>query len=338
MKENILITGGLGYIGSHAVITLHDNGYRPVIIDNLSNSKPTSIENIKKIISYKPDFHHCDIRDKSRLKEIFNKYKFKAVFHFAGLKSVEESIKNPVEYFDNNVIGTKNLIEVMLYSKCEKLIFSSSATVYGNPKYLPIDESHILNPINPYGDNKKEIEDLCHKLTIENPNFSCIALRYFNPIGAHPSGLIGEEPNGKPNNIMPIICNVASKINSKLYIYGDDYNTKDGTCIRDYIHVQDLVEGHIAAFKYLDTKKGYCAVNLGTGRGYSVKDLVLNFEKNNKIKIKHEINGRRKGDAEEIYADASLAHRLFKWKVKRSIEDMVIHSWQWQRYRTKSIQ
>ena len=329
IKKKILLTGGTGYIGSHAAISLYKNGYEPIIIDNLTNSKINVLDKIKKICKFDPIFYEDDIRNRHFLKSIFTDHNISAVMHFAGLKSVAESFLEPKKYYENNVIGTKTLIDAMLSSSCKSLIYSSSATVYGYPNKLPISENHKLSSLNPYGENKIEIENFCKKISNINSDFSCIALRYFNPIGCHPSGLIGEEPSGSPNNIMPIICDVALGRQSKLTIFGDDYDTRDGTCIRDYIHVVDLVEGHVAALEYAKSNTGFFPINLGTGIGYSVKDLVVKFEKVSKKKIIYAIGARREGDAPKMYGDSTLALKLFSWKPKYNIDDMIKHTWNW---------
>ena len=334
-KEQILITGGTGYIGSHALISLYKNGYEPVIIDNLTNSKISVLDKIKKICNFDPIFYKGDIRDEDLLISIFKQHKINSVMHFAGLKSVAESFLEPKKYYENNVNGTKILLKVMTSFNCNYLIFSSSATVYGYPNELPINENHQLSALNPYGENKIEIESICKEITNLNPNFSCVALRYFNPIGCHPSGLIGEEPSGVPNNIMPIICDVALGVQPELIIFGDDYDTKDGTCIRDYIHVEDLAEGHLAALKYAKNNSVFLPINLGTGIGNSVKDLIIKFEEISKKKINYIVGKRREGDAPELYGDSSLASKLFLWNPNYKIDDMIKHSWNWKKKQLK---
>mgnify|MGYP005992221363 CR=1 FL=1 len=329
-RSRVLLTGGMGFIGSHTLISLYNNGYDPVIVDNLANSKSDVLNKIKKICKYEPIFYEGDIGNQDFITNIFKENKFIAVMHFAGLKSVADSILKPKKYYQNNVIGTKTLLRVMLRFNCNILIFSSSATVYGYPKELPIKESHELRPLNPYGENKRDIEDICKKISEENEDFSCIALRYFNPIGAHPSGLIGEDPNGIPNNIIPIICNVALGIQSRLQVFGNDYKTHDGTCIRDYIHVEDLAKGHVAALSFAKKNKGFLPINLGTGNGYSVLEILNNFELINEISIPYKISNRREGDAAAAIACPELARKILGWEVNYKLEDMLKSAWQWK--------
>jgi UDP-glucose 4-epimerase len=330
MNNKILVTGGLGYIGSHTVTLMINQGYEPIIVDNLSNSNEDVLTRIFNITKKKLRFYKEDIRDYDALKKIFQSHEFSAVIHFAGLKSVNESVKQPQIYYDNNVNGSKNLFKVMKEYKVNNLIFSSSATVYGEPKYVPIDESHELSSLNPYAESKLLIEKEGKKNCINNPNFTCFALRYFNPIGAHSSALIGEDPSGIPNNLMPFLCQVASGTLEKLSIFGSDYKTVDGTAVRDYVHVMDLASGHVSALKECKNYSGFIAINLGTGKGYSVLELLKSFETVNKIKINKEIIGRREGDAAEVYSDPSLAKNLLNWSAKFSIDEMVRDSWRWQ--------
>ena len=331
MNNKILVTGGLGFIGSHTVTMMINQGYDPIIIDNLSNSDENVLTRIFDITEKKPIFYKEDIRDHKALKRIFQSHQFSAVIHFAGLKSVNESVKHPQIYHDNNVNGSKNLFKVMQEYKVNNLIFSSSATVYGEPKYLPVDEAHELSSINPYAESKLLIEKEGKKNCISNPNFTCFALRYFNPIGAHPSALIGENPSGIPNNLMPFLCQVASGMREKLSIFGSDYKTIDGTAVRDYVHVMDLASGHLSALKACKNNNGFIAINLGTGMGCSVLELLKSFERVNNIKINKEIIGRREGDAAEVYSDPSLAKNILNWKAKFSIDEMVRDSWRWQK-------
>jgi len=318
----ILVTGGTGYIGSHTVVELINHGDEVVIIDNLVNSKREVVDKIKTITGVEVPFYEEDVRNKEALRKIFKKHKIDAVIHFAGLKAVGESVEKPLEYYDNNLGSTITLLEVMKEFNCKKIIFSSSATVYGDPDELPITENaHVGGTTNPYGTTKLFIEKILSDLYISDEEWSVALLRYFNPIGAHKSGLIGENPNGIPNNLMPYIIKVAVGELPCLNVFGDDYDTPDGTGVRDYIHVVDLAKGHIAAIKALE-KKGCHYYNLGTGHGYSVLDLVKTFEKVNGIKVKYKITDRRPGDIASCYADPSLAFKELGWKAELEIDDM----------------
>jgi len=329
--KKILVTGGLGYIGSHSVVSLIEDGYEVVIVDNLSNTNISVLDKINKITKSAVNFLELDIRDKDSLKTIFKENNFDAVMHFAGLKSVEQSVKNPNLYYENNVVGSRNLLEVMIQNDVDNFIFSSSATVYGEPSELPIKETHKLNPVNPYGKSKLSIENMCQEIVKEYSNFSCIALRYFNPIGAHKSGLIGENPKNKPNNLVPYLCMEASKPHGMIVIYGDDYLTIDGTGVRDYIHVMDIASGHTSAMKYIRNFSGFIAINLGTGKGFSVKQLINEFEKVNKIKINSIVGAKRDGDVAEIFADAGVASKILQWKVSFSLTEMLQDAWRWEK-------
>lgn len=323
----ILVTGGTGYIGSHTVVELLNNNYDVVIVDNLCNSSKDVLDKIEEITGKKCKFYEADIRDKEALRKIFEENKVDAVIHFAGLKAVGESVEKPLEYYDNNVIGTIKLLEVMKEFNCKKIVFSSSATVYGDretPKYS--EKMGRGTPTNPYGATKATIEEILENLYASDKDWSISILRYFNPIGAHESGLIGEDPNGIPNNLMPYIQKVATGELERLNIFGNDYDTKDGTCIRDFIHVVDLAIGHIKALENLKTPGVYIH-NLGTGRGYSVLDIVNTFEKVNDIKINHTFAPRRAGDLPEFYADPSKAERELGWKAERGIEEMCRDAW-----------
>lgn len=320
----ILVTGGAGYIGSHTAVLLLEQGYDVVIIDNLCNSKIDAIESIKKITQKDLTFYEGDVCDKELLRTIFNKEKIDAVIHFAGLKAVGESVKMPLKYYQNNINSTLSLCEVMDEFGIYNLIFSSSATVYGNPKKLPITEDmEVGNTTNPYGTTKLFIEKILEDLYISNPNWSITILRYFNPVGAHESGLLGENPNGMPNNLMPYIVKVACGELEYLSIFGDDYNTKDGTGVRDYIHVVDLALGHVKALDKMIDKKGISIYNLGTGNGYSVLEMVKTFESVNKVTIPYKITKRREGDIAVCFADSNKAYRELGWKAEKSLEDMV---------------
>ena len=318
----ILVTGGAGYIGSHTCVELLNNGYEVVVIDNLCNSKVSAIDNIRKITSCDVTFYEGDVCDKELLRKIFNENKIEAVIHFAGLKAVGESVKMPLKYYRNNLDSTLALCEVMEEFNCYKLIFSSSATVYGNPEKLPITEDmKIGGTTNPYGSSKLFIEGILNDLYISNPKWSITILRYFNPIGAHESGLLGEDPNGIPNNLMPYIVKVACGELEYLSIFGDDYDTIDGTGVRDYIHVVDLALGHVRALENI--KNNVSIYNLGTGNGYSVLEIVETFKKVNKVDVPYKIVGRRDGDIASCYADASKAYRELGWKADRVLDDMV---------------
>ena len=327
--KRIIITGGTGYIGSHAVVSLIKDGFRPIVIDSLTNSDLSVKEKIEQITNHEIEFFQLDIRDKDQLIDIFNSYDIGSVMHFAGLKSVNESIEEPINYYSNNVNGTLSLIEAMKSCDIRNLVFSSSATVYGEPEYLPIDEEHSLNPTNPYGYTKLFIENILSDVCKVNKDWNIVCLRYFNPIGAHKSGLIGENPNGIPENLMPYILKVASGELDILNIFGNDYDTPDGTCLRDFIHIQDLIDAHISALKYLvkQNNNNFNIFNVGTGKSYSVLELVKTFEKVSNLKIKHEFVSRRKGDISCVFADTQLSENELEWKSTRSLESMCISSW-----------
>lgn len=318
----LLITGGTGYIGSHTVVELLNNGDEVVIIDNLSNSKKDVIEKIKEITNKEVTFYEGDVKDKNLLEEIFKNNKIDVVIHFAGYKAVGESVEKPLMYYDNNLISTINLCEVMNKYGVKKLVFSSSATVYGMPKELPIKEDFPLSTTNPYGTTKLMIENILRDLAYSDKDWSIAILRYFNPIGAHESGLIGENPNGIPNNLMPYIVKVANKELDHLNIFGDDYDTKDGTGVRDYIHVVDLAKGHVLAAKKVFDEKGIDAYNLGTGNGYSVLEMVKKFEEVNNVKVNYVITKRREGDIAACYADTNYALKKLGFKATKTLDDM----------------
>lgn len=334
-KLQVLVTGGAGYIGSHTCVELLNKDYEVIIVDNLSNSKIESINRIKIISGKEFVFYNADIQDKEAMMRIFSNHHIDSVIHFAGLKIVKESVEKPIKYYRNNINGTLNLCEVMNEFNVKKLVFSSSANVYGNIEIVPIKESFPLGPTNPYGRTKLMIEDILKDLYISDDSWNITMLRYFNPIGAHESGLIGEDPNGIPSNIMPYITQVAAGIREKLSVFGNDYETHDGTGIRDYIHVVDLAKGHLCALKKLDSNMGINTYNLGTGRGYSVLDLVKTFEEINCIKIPYEIVDRRTGDIAVSYADPSLAKAELGWKAEKDIVDMCRDSWNWQKKNPK---
>ena len=328
---SILVTGGAGYIGSHTVIELIENGYDVVVVDNLCNSKKVSLERVEKIVGKPIKFYEIDVCDEDKLREVFKAEKITAVIHFAGLKAVGESCRKPLEYYRNNLISTLNLIKVMREFGCKNLVFSSSATVYGQPKSVPIKEDFPLGPTtNPYGTTKLMIEDMLRDIYKADPSFNIALLRYFNPIGAHKSGTIGEDPNGIPNNLMPYITQVAIGKLKQLSVFGNDYPTPDGTGVRDYIHVVDLAHGHILALKKLETNSGLVTYNLGTGKGYSVLDMVKAFEKASGRKVPYVIAPRRPGDVPECYADPAKAKAELGFECKYGLEEMCQDSWRWQ--------
>ena len=318
----ILVTGGTGYIASHTAVELLESNYEIILLDNLSNSKKEVVDKIKTITNKNFKFYEGDCADKNILTKIFNENKIDAVMHFAGFKAVGESVKNPLKYYNNNLISTITLLEVMNEYNCKKLVFSSSATVYGNPKTLPIKESFPLSTTNPYGTTKLMIENILNDVAKADSVWSIAILRYFNPIGAHKSALIGEDPNDTPNNLMPYIVKVATKKLEYLNIFGNDYNTKDGTGVRDYIHVVDLAKGHIKALELINKQKGIDTYNLGTGKGYSVLEIVNTFMKVNNINIKYKIVDRRPGDIDACYADPSYAKEKLDWEASLNIDDM----------------
>ena len=326
----ILVTGGAGYIGSHTCVELLNLGVEVVVIDNLCNSKVVAIDNIKKITSKELTFYEGDVCDKNILRKIFKNEGIDAVIHFAGLKAVGESVKIPLKYYRNNIDSTLALCEVMEEFNCYKLIFSSSATVYGNPEKLPITEDmKVGGTTNPYGSSKLFIEGILKDLYVSNPKWSITILRYFNPVGAHDSGLLGEDPNGIPNNLMPYIVKVACGELECLSVFGDDYNTKDGTGVRDYIHVVDLALGHVKALDNMMDRSGVFIYNLGTGNGYSVLDIVNAFQDKNQVKVKYKIVGRRDGDIASCYADPTKAYQELGWKAEKSLDDMVISAYRY---------
>jgi UDP-glucose 4-epimerase len=329
--KTILVTGGLGYIGSHTCLALAEAGYGLVIVDNLSNAKPQVLERIRGLAPRAPlAFHEKDIRDGDGLGAIFRDHAIDAVVHFAGLKAVGESVEKPLLYWDNNVGGTLRLLEAMKQRGVKHLVFSSSATVYGEPEKLPIPESHRLGPTNPYGQTKLAIENLLRDYSGSDPDFRYIALRYFNPTGAHPSGRIGEDPAGIPNNLFPYIAQVAVGRRKALNVWGRDYPTPDGTGVRDYIHVTDLAQGHAAALRFLQSRNSSLTVNLGTGRGYSVLEAVQAFERASGRRIPLEFAPRRPGDVASCYADAGLAARELGWQARFGIDEMCRDVWRWQ--------
>ncbi len=323
----IFITGGAGYIGTHTCIELIDAGYSIVVFDNLSNSSLKALKRVETITSSKITFIQGDIRDEALLCEAMQGCE--AILHFAGLKAVGESVSNPLEYYDNNVQGTLCLLRAMKTNNIKSLVFSSSATVYGDPNYLPLNESHPLRTTNPYGQTKLLIEEMLRDLYVSDPSYKIIILRYFNPVGAHKSGLIREDPQGIPNNLMPFIAQVAIGKRDKLRVFGDDYDTVDGTGVRDYIHVVDLAKGHLKALQALNSPQ--CkAINLGTGSGYSVLELIKAFEKASGKNIPYEVVARRGGDIASCYADPLSAQKLLAWKATHSLEEMCKDTWNFQ--------
>lgn len=336
--KNILVTGGMGFIGSHTVIQLIEAGYNPIIVDNLCNSKPEVLNRIEKICGVRPSFYEYDVRDEEHLAEIFEKHDIFGVIHFAGLKSVGESVQKPDLYFDNNIGSTNVLLKVMEKYGCKNLVFSSSATVYGNPKRVPIYETDpVGGTTNPYGETKLRIEYLLKDICAKDSSWNVALLRYFNPIGAHKSGLIGEDPQGIPNNLMPYITQVAVGKLQELKVFGDDYETPDGTGVRDYIHVDDLAHGHVLTIKKLEENPGLVIYNLGTGVGTSVLELVHAFEEANGIKIKYSIVARRPGDIAACYANADKAYKEIGFKCTRTIVDACKDSWNWQKNNPKGF-
>lgn len=331
MPLKVLLTGGTGYIGSHTAIALFLLGYEVVLYDNMTNSNYEVIGKIEQIIGRQILFIEGDVRDTELLKTTLSAHKIEAVVHFAGLKAVGESVVNPINYFTNNVQGTISLIQAMHSLQIKTLVFSSSATVYGEPKYLPLDEIHPTGAINPYGRSKLHIEELLSDIAKSDAHWRIACLRYFNPVGAHQSGLIGDNPKGAPNNLMPYIAQVAVGLRSKLNVFGGDYATYDGTGIRDYIHVMDLAEGHAAALNFLNQANGWHAINLGTGKGYSVLEVVSAFEKASGSRVPYSVSPRRDGDVAACYADPLKAGELLRWKATRTLEEMCESTWLFQK-------
>ncbi len=334
----ILITGGCGYIGSHTCIEMLKAGYDIVVIDNYYNSKPEALRRVKELSGKDFPFYECDIRDAEGLRKVFSAHKIEAVIHFAGLKAVGESVRLPLTYYDNNISGTVVLCQVMAEMGCKRMIFSSSATVYGTGNPSPLDENMPTGACtNPYGRTKYFIEGILSDLCVSDPEWSVVLLRYFNPIGAHESGRIGEDPNGIPNNLMPYISQVAIGKLKQLSVFGNDYDTPDGTGVRDYIHVVDLACGHVKAVDYAMSHTGAEAINLGTGVGYSVMDLVKAFEKANGVPVPYIIAPRREGDVATCYSAPEKAAKLLGWKAERNVEDMCRDTWRWQSQNPKGF-
>ncbi|VVA91139.1 unnamed protein product [Arabis nemorensis] len=335
VEQNILVTGGAGFIGTHTVVQLLKEGFKVSIIDNLDNSVIEAVDRVRELVgpdlSKKLEFNEGDLRNKGDIEKLFSKQRFDAVIHFAGLKAVGESVANPRRYFDNNLVGTINLYETMAKYNCKMMVFSSSATVYGQPETIPCMEDFELKAMNPYGRTKLFLEEIARDIHAAEPEWRIVLLRYFNPVGAHESGRIGEDPKGIPNNLMPYIQQVAVGRLPELNVYGDDYPTKDGSAVRDYIHVMDLADGHIAALRKLftDPKIGCTAYNLGTGRGTSVLEMVSAFEKASGKKIPIKLCPRRSGDATEVYASTEKAEKELGWKAKYGVDEMCRDQWNW---------
>ena len=331
MAKRILVTGGAGFIGSHTLIELHKAGYEFVVVDNFVNSNPEALRRVGELIGAEVPFVEADIRDREALNKVFEQYSFDSCIHFAGLKAVGESVAKPLEYYENNMSGTFTLLDVLRQHGCKNIIFSSSATVYGDPAMIPITEEcpkgHCTNP---YGQTKSMLEQVLMDVQKADPEWNVVLLRYFNPIGAHQSGRIGENPNGIPNNLMPYITQTAIGRREELGVFGNDYDTHDGTGVRDYIHVVDLATAHVAALQAIEKKAGLAIYNIGTGHGYSVLDVVKAFEKANGVKVPYSIKPRRPGDIATCYCDPTKAEKELGWKAQYGIEDMCRDSWNWQ--------
>jgi len=326
----VLVTGGAGYIGSHTCLELLASGHEVVVIDNLSNSKPAVFNHIERICGLRPVFYDADVRNTVKVADILTRHRIEAVIHFAGLKAVGESVAQPLRYYDNNVTGSLSLLGAMMDTGVRTLVFSSSATVYGDPQSVPIREDFPLSVTNPYGRSKLMVEEILRDLIIADDSWHIVLLRYFNPVGAHESGLIGEYPAGIPNNLMPYINQVAAGNQSELQVFGGDYPTPDGTGVRDYIHVVDLASGHIAALDWLQRHRGLHTFNLGTGQGYSVIEVVRTFEAATGQHIPYKVVDRRPGDIARCFADVSLAEKVLGWKAQRGITEMCRDAWNWQ--------
>ncbi len=327
----ILVTGGTGFIGSHTCVALAQAGHELLIVDNLSNSRADVLDRLTQLCGERPRFIAGDVRDAALLDQLFNAHSIRSVIHFAGLKAVGESVEEPLRYYDNNVNGTLQLLAAMGRAKVKTLVFSSSATVYGDPATVPIREDFPRSATNPYGRSKLVIEDILADLHLAEPDWRIARLRYFNPVGAHDSGLIGEDPQGIPNNLLPYVAQVAAGQRDYLNVWGNDYPTPDGTGVRDYIHVVDLAAGHVAALNRLDRQGGLLTVNLGTGRGYSVLDMVRAFEQASGRPIPYRIAPRRAGDIAQCWADPALAHELLGWRAQRGLDAMCADAWRWQK-------
>ena len=333
----LLLTGGTGYIGSHTAVVLSQAGHDVVLLDNLSNSKHAVLSRLQTILGQPLPFVQADVRDTEAVTRVLNDHGIQAVFHFAGLKAVGESVAQPLHYFANNVQGTVSLLQAMQAAQVHQLVFSSSATVYGEPKYLPYDELHPTMAINPYGRTKLHIEEMLHDLAASKPAWRIACLRYFNPVGAHHSGLIGEDPLGVPNNLLPLVAQVAAGLRPALQVFGNDYDTPDGTGVRDYIHVMDLAEGHLAALNFLQNQTGWHAINLGTGQGYSVLEIVKAFEEASGKPVPYNLVPRRAGDLPIYFAQATKAHELLHWQASRGLKQMCEDAWRAQQLIMPSI-
>lgn len=333
---NILLTGGTGYIGSHTAVVLAQAGHRVILFDNYSNSKPSVVHRLQDIVGHPLQAIEGDVRDTALLTSVLKEEQIEAIIHFAGLKAVGESSQQPIAYYSANVQGAISLLQAMESAQIYRLVFSSSACVYGDPQYLPIDEAHPTTPTNPYGRNKLQIEQLLQDVAQSDAGkqaqWQIANLRYFNPVGAHDSGLIGEDPQGIPNNLMPFVAQVATGQLSQLQVFGNDYSTPDGTGVRDYIHVMDLAQGHLAALNYLNQHVGFNTFNLGTGKGYSVLEMVRAFELASGHPIAYQIQGRRMGDIASCYAKADKALQELHWSTERNLADMCNSAWKWQTY------
>jgi len=336
-RNTILITGGTGYIGSHTVVELMAAGHDVFVIDNLCNSKASVLDRIQRIVGQRPRFEQVDVRDRPALRKLFAAHQFTAVIHFAGLKAVGESVGKPLEYYENNVSGSIALVECMIEAGVTTIVFSSSATVYGEPASVPIREDFPLSASNPYGRSKLMIEEILRDTAATDSAWRVALLRYFNPVGAHSSGLIGEDPNGIPNNLMPYIAQVAVGTLKELPVYGNDYPTPDGTGVRDYIHVVDLARGHLAALNALRQRPGVLTVNLGTGRGYSVLEMVRAFAAASGKPVPYRIVGRRPGDIAQCYADPTLARETLSWQAQLGVDAMCADTWRWQQWAAKNL-
>lgn len=337
--RRVLVAGGAGFIGTHTLVSLVENGYQPIVLDNFSNSSPEALARVCQIIGVEVSAVNGDIRDRTALDQLFQRCAdegrpIECVLHLAALKAVGESSVKPLEYYDNNVTGTLRLLEAMLAAGVMRLVFSSSATVYGEPESLPFQEQHRIAPTNPYGQTKAMVEQILRDLCAAQPDFAAVCLRYFNPIGAHESGLIGEDPRGEPNNLFPYIMRTAVGKAPFLRVFGDDYQTVDGTGVRDYLHVSDLADGHSKAIDYICTGKAganFSAFNLGTGRGTSVLELVAAFERESGVRVPYQVTARRPGDIAEAWADPSQANQVLGWAARRTVDQMCRDGWNWQK-------
>ncbi len=337
--SKVLVTGGTGFIGSHTVVELHNAGHEAIIVDDLSNSDISMLERLREIIGIEPKFYQKDLRDQESIKEIFKENDIEAVIHFAASKAVGESVEKPLLYYRNNLLSTINLLELMIDHKVKSFIFSSSCTVYGEPDQLPVTEDSPVKPANsPYGNTKQIGEEVIRETVEVNEGLQAISLRYFNPVGAHESAKIGEFPSGTPNNLMPYLLKVVAGELEELSVFGDDYDTPDGSCIRDYIHVVDVARAHVVALDRLlqsNQKDRYEVFNLGTGTGYSVLDLIKTFERSTGLRVRYKVVDRRPGDVVKIYADTSYANQELGWKTEFTLEDMLTSAWAWQQELSK---